>query len=70
MPRQRRTRVENEPPEIDEEPLAPEPEPEVADVGALIQKERAGPFRPKHPMTEGQANFQTFSQSIIDAQNT
>ncbi len=65
MPRQRRTRVENDPPEPDD----PQDAPAIQhDAGALIAKERCGPLREKYPMTEGQANFATFSQSIIDAE--
>lgn len=65
MPRQRRTRVENEPVEPDEIEDVPEVQ---TDAGALIAKERCGPLREKYPMTDGAANFATFSQSIIDAE--
>jgi len=61
MPRQRKTRAENEEPEVEETPEAP------TDAGAAIAKERCGPLREKYPMTEGQANFATFSQTIINA---
>ena len=60
MARQRKTGVPVDP--------ADEPHPVAqTDAGAAIAKERCGPPREKYPMTEGQANFATFSQTIINA---
>ncbi len=57
MPRQRTTGKPAEPDEVSTEPT---------DAGAALAKERCGPFREKYPMTEGQANFATFSQTITN----
>ncbi len=61
MPRQRTTKPDAAVPE----PIEETPEVET-DAGALIAKERCGPVREKYPMTEGAANFATFSQTITN----
>jgi hypothetical protein len=51
-----RKKTQDASPLPDDEPAVASPA-LVPDAGALIQKDRAGPIRELHPMTEGKANF-------------